>query len=53
MNRIEKSIIASFSKESEQSLSQISTNTSIPKGTIKKYLAHHFKQRGIWEELGL
>ena len=39
MNRIETSIIESFSKQREQSLSQLVSNTSIPKGTVKKYLA--------------
>jgi len=39
MNRIEKSIIESFSTHNEQSLSELMINTSIPKGTIKKYLA--------------
>jgi serine/threonine-protein kinase HipA len=38
MNRIEKSIIASFSNVSEQSFSEIVAHTNIPKGTVKKYL---------------
>jgi serine/threonine-protein kinase HipA len=38
MNRIEKSIMKSFSINSEQSLSEIVENTDIPKGTVKKYL---------------
>ncbi len=38
MNRIEKSIIEAFTIHKEQSLSQLVTNTSIPMGTIKKYL---------------
>lgn len=39
MNRIEKSIIESFFIQKEQSLSQLVIHTSIPKGTIKKYLS--------------
>lgn len=38
MNRIEKSIIASFADRAEQSLKEIAESTEIPKGTIKKYL---------------
>lgn len=38
MNRIEKSIIASFTNAKEQSFSQIVAHTDIPKGTVKKYL---------------
>ena len=38
MNRIEKSIIASFVAYNEQSLSEIVAHTDIPKGTVKKYL---------------
>ena len=38
MNRIEKSIIASFTDRAEQSLKEITESTEIPKGTIKKYL---------------
>lgn len=38
MNRIEKSIIESFSMNNEQSLSEIVFHTDIPKGTVKKYL---------------
>jgi len=38
MNRIEKSIMASFSHMKEQSFSQIVAHTDIPKGTVKKYL---------------
>jgi len=38
LNRIEKSIIASFADRAEQSLKEIAESTEIPKGTIKKYL---------------
>ena len=38
MNRIEKSIMASFDRNKEQSLMEILNDTNIPKGTVKKYL---------------
>jgi predicted transcriptional regulator len=38
MNRIEKSIMESFSVNSKQSLSEIVKNTEIPRGTVKKYI---------------
>ncbi|MEA3491674.1 MAG: type II toxin-antitoxin system HipA family toxin, partial [Campylobacterota bacterium] len=38
MNRIEKSIIASFENIPEQSLMELIYETNIPKGTLKKYL---------------
>ena len=47
MNRIEKSIIASFSSVKEQSFSQIVGHTNIPKGTVKKYLVILLKKEMI------
>jgi serine/threonine-protein kinase HipA len=51
MNRIEKSIMESFSANSEQSLSEIVENTEIPKGTVKKYLLI-LLQRGYLKAVG-
>ena len=45
MNRIEKSILASFSSVMEQSFSQIVAHTNIPKGTVKKYLVILLKKK--------
>lgn len=51
MNRIEKSIIEAFTIHKEQSLSQLLINTSIPKGTIKKYLGV-LAEQGILKAVG-
>ena len=44
MNRIERSILASFEKADEQSLREIVERTNIPRGTVKKYLSILVKQ---------
>jgi len=51
LNRIEKSIIASFTDRAEQSLKEITELTEIPKGTIKKYLPILVK-KGELEPIG-
>ena len=51
MNRIEKSIIASFVKNEEQSLMEVMNETNIPKGTVKKYLAI-FVEQGKLQPIG-
>ena len=55
MNRIEKSIIESFEKRVEQSISEAVNSTNTPQGTVKKYLSilvHKDELKAIGEGRG-
>lgn len=51
MNRIEKTILESFKKQREQSISELMEETKIPRGTLKKYLPL-LVEKGVLEAFG-